>query len=298
MNYVLRLGLLLTLAAAVSCARSIPEEAKESLAKPVDCETAEADVARLEAEKASVAKQVSSGIRSLVPAAAVVGILRGDAKDRASVATGVYNREIETKIDEIRQQCGALGARVTEEGLIQLEQARVGFAAVKPGLDLSRYDRIIVLPVYIAFKKTRDSYELPEDRVEDMKRYFNEAIVKQLDEKGGYPVVTEAGADVLLLRAALADVVVKVPPEPTSARDRVYVHEAGEMTLVAELRDSVSGELLARAADRRSVSHPGGAYRSSSVYHVNDVRRLFDFWASNLRERLDEAHASPPAGDG
>ena len=91
---------------ALGCARSISPEAKEQIAKPVNCDTARQDIAALDAEKASVAKQVSSGVRSVAPPAAIAGILRGDTKDRARVATGAYNRELEAKVNEIKRECG------------------------------------------------------------------------------------------------------------------------------------------------------------------------------------------------
>jgi hypothetical protein len=87
------------------CARSIPEEVKAEMAKPVDCSTAEQDIATLEAEKASAAQQVSAGARSIIPVGAVAGLLRGDTRDRAAVASGKYNKELDTKIAEIKHEC-------------------------------------------------------------------------------------------------------------------------------------------------------------------------------------------------
>ena len=55
-----------------------------------------------------------------------------------------------------------------------------------------------------------------------------------------------------------------------------------------ELRDSLSGKLLARAADRRAVQGVGGYMeRSISTTEVANVRRLFNSWAQLLRQRLD-----------
>ena len=101
MNHVI---LLICALALVACA-PISQQAKDDLAKPVNCETAEADIAALESEKASVAEQAAAGVRSVVPASAVIGILAGRAKDKAKVATGTYNREIEAKIAEIKATC-------------------------------------------------------------------------------------------------------------------------------------------------------------------------------------------------
>ncbi len=91
---------------AFACARSIPEDVKAEMARPVDCSTAEQDIATLEAEKASAAQRVSAGARSIIPIGAVAGLLRGDTKDRAAVASGKYNEQLDAKIAEIKQKCG------------------------------------------------------------------------------------------------------------------------------------------------------------------------------------------------
>ena len=88
------------------CAATIPEEEKQTLAKPVDCTTASQDIAALEQQKATPGEEALSAARTVLPAAAVVGAARGELKDRASVASGDYNREIEAKIALIKTTCG------------------------------------------------------------------------------------------------------------------------------------------------------------------------------------------------
>lgn len=85
---------------------TISKEAKADLNAPVNCETAPADIKVLEEEKASVGKQILSGVRSVMPIAAVAGILMGDYRDRVQVATGTYNSHIEAKINQIKTVCG------------------------------------------------------------------------------------------------------------------------------------------------------------------------------------------------
>ena len=85
---------------------SISEESKAAVAKPTECRTAESDIAVLREERASVAKQLISGVRSVMPIAAAAGILLGDYKDRVKVATGKYNSDIDAKIAEIQRKCG------------------------------------------------------------------------------------------------------------------------------------------------------------------------------------------------
>ena len=101
----LSLGLL-TVAFLAAC-QTIPDDAVAQLEKPVSCETAEADIAALEAEKVSAAEQAAAGARMVVPAAAVTGILSGDYGNRAKVASGRYNDDLDAKIAEIRAACGS-----------------------------------------------------------------------------------------------------------------------------------------------------------------------------------------------
>lgn len=273
--------------AALAACESIPDEAKQELARPVDCSTAEKDLALLEAEKVSVAQQAAAGVRSVLPVSVVAGILQHDMGNRVRVATGEYNRQIDEKMFRIRQQCGITDGVLTAEGLLENKNARVGFAAIKPGVDLGRYDQLMLLPVAFGFKK--GSRQLSEAQLDDLRRYFREDFTKELQQKGGYNVVSQPGPGVLLVRAGLANIDITVPEQ--HGRDDVYVSSAGEVTMVAEFRDSQSGELLAKAADRRRLEMAGGsAYESNPVTNVANTRRLFRQWASLFRERLDQAH--------
>jgi hypothetical protein len=287
MRRCIQFALLGTSLVALAACETIPDGAKQQLAKPVDCSTADKDLALLEAEKVSVAQQVAAGVRTVLPVAAVAAILQHDLKDRARVAVGEYNREIEEKMFQIRQQCGITDGVLTADGLLQNKNARVGFAAIKPGVDLGQYDQLLLLPVAFSFKE--GSRQLSESRLDDLRRYFREDFTKELQQKGGYNLVSEPGPGVLLVRAGLLNIDITVPEE--RGRDDVYVTSSGEVTVIAEFRDSQSGELLARAADRRLIEKSGGmAYESNPLNNVANTRRLFRQWASLLRERLDQAH--------
>ena len=105
MRYVKLVMVLCASALIVSCS-SISKEAKAKLAKPVNCETAKKDMAMLEKEKASVARQAAAGVTSILPVGAALALVTGDTKSRAKVATGAYNRQIDEKIAEIKKTCG------------------------------------------------------------------------------------------------------------------------------------------------------------------------------------------------
>jgi hypothetical protein len=89
-----------------ACAPPITQEAKQDLQRPINCATAQDDIAVLQSEKANVNQQMLSGVTSMVPAAAVMGLLTGRQEDREEVLTGQYNDRIDQKIYEIRNTCG------------------------------------------------------------------------------------------------------------------------------------------------------------------------------------------------
>jgi hypothetical protein len=99
---------------SVGCSRTnhspvptIDPQVKQQLEAPINCATAKQDIATLEDERASVAKQIISGARSVIPFSAAAGIVMGDAGDRFEVATGEYNEKIDAKISQIRRKCVA-----------------------------------------------------------------------------------------------------------------------------------------------------------------------------------------------
>jgi hypothetical protein len=106
MHYMATASILVLGLWLISCAKAIPDSAKQELQRPVSCETARHDIEILEVEKATVATQIAAGVGTVVPTNAVLSILRRDTKDRLKVAAGTYNREIEDKIKEIKRECG------------------------------------------------------------------------------------------------------------------------------------------------------------------------------------------------
>jgi hypothetical protein len=59
------------------------------------------------------------------------------------------------------------------------------------------------------------------------------------------------------------------------------------MTLVLELRDSVTGETLARAVDTRSGRASGIVQITNRTTNTADARRALRVWARALRSGLD-----------
>jgi hypothetical protein len=119
---------------------------------------------------------------------------------------------------------------------------------------------------------------------------------RELEKKGGYALVAEPGDDVLRVRARIVDLYINAPDTASAASTRVYVVNAGEMTLMAELYDSVTNTLLARVIDRQRGLERGlnELQIANRVTNTAEADRILTFWASRLRNALDKARAEPP----
>jgi hypothetical protein len=86
------------------------------------------------------------------------------------------------------------------------------------------------------------------------------------------------------------DLEVRIPTDRPGGRGGMAVRSYGEVTLVVDLRDSQSGEILARAGDRRDPTRNTdmSLARVETVFVKADTERLFNYWADLMRERLDE----------
>lgn len=192
---------------------------------------------------------------------------------------------------------------VTEDGLHRVKDSRLAIVYAEPGADLAQYQRIKLLDAYVAFKKNwaRDQRSRSADRlsvtsrdVEKIKNKLAEefhTVFKNTLEQGGYEVVDESADDVLLIRPAIINLDVNAPDTPRAGRSTTYTTTAGEMTLYVELYDSVTGDLIAKALDRR-VDNAGrhGFYTwANSVTNKAAADRILEGWASILLDALNEA---------
>lgn len=93
------------------------------------------------------------------------------------------------------------------------------------------------------------------------------------------------------MRCALIDFVVSVPTEEPIGRGRTYAESFGAVTLIVELRDSETGEIFARVADRKEHSSNIGMTQVSSVFVTSELKKLFKFWSGSLREGMDKVRS-------
>lgn len=170
---------------------------------------------------------------------------------------------------------------------------------VRPGVEFKAYHSLVLDPVQVAFDKNwdpnRDSrgtsgrlsaadmQEIRDDMASEFRRIFGEELAA-----AGYDVVAKPLEDTLRVSAGLADVYINAPDKMTAGRSYTYTMNAGRMTLVMELRDGPTGQLLARIVDRYAGQETGYATIANSVTNSAEFRRAVTAWAKRLVKGLDK----------
>jgi hypothetical protein len=196
---------------------------------------------------------------------------------------------------------GAVG----DENLELVEKNRRTEVYADPNVDWNVYTRIRLDPATVAFRKNwqRDQNRSQPFKIktEDMERIkselsemFDEIFSAELTTNGGYVMTTENGDEVLRIAPQIVDLDVYAPDSRSSpGTTRSYADSAGRMTLKLEMFDSVTGDLIATASDRREAPRHGYMQWTNSVTNRAEAKRMLERWARDLREGLDEARTAP-----
>ena len=187
------------------------------------------------------------------------------------------------------------------DGLVRRPHPRLNAVFVKPDTEIGAFRNVMLDPVEINFAESwdpsrgtrRQASRLNANDIAAIKTgladLFRETFRAEL-ERGGYPLVDEAGPEALRVIPAIVDLYISAPDTMAAGRTRTYTTNSGRMTLVVELRDSVTGEILARAVDSRSGRGTGMWNITNNVTNTADARRAIATWATALRQALDELY--------
>ena len=189
--------------------------------------------------------------------------------------------------------------KVSHDGLHLMPDTQLRAVYMKPGADLSQYDKIALLDAYVAFKKNwkreHNEDEPFEMRVsdKDMKeirervaKEFAKEFTKVLSTEGGHQVVTGAGDGVLILRPAIVNLDVTAPDIMTAGMSETVVASAGSMTLYLELYDGKTQAIIARIIDPEAADNVGIAQVANRVTNTADFDRVLRRWAEILNKHL------------
>jgi len=185
-------------------------------------------------------------------------------------------------------------ADVTEEGLHRVHPSVMEAAWVRPNLDLSLYSRILLLPTAVQFRdvgeqrfnaRTRigeTEFPIDDEKKEWLREVWRQAVDARFAQERSYNLHHGAGSDVLVVQGFLVDVVSRIPPTVVGS-EFSFVRDPWIASVVLELRDGMTGELLARTIDRR---YGEGFLEAGSVWMRTE--ELLDRWADVLSNRLKQ----------
>jgi len=195
----------------------------------------------------------------------------------------------------------------------------------KPGLRLKNYDKILLDDIVVWYKDKAAYKGIDAAKLKILADYLRAAITNTLG--ADYPVVAEPGPGVLRIRVAITElvptkpgmsVVVLVLPYATIADlcastttkggfgSSPYV---GDAAIESEFLDSVTSEQLVAYVDRRIgkkydydfhrgpvtfVSQAAVSYAEAYTFW-SYTKEAFDYWAGELKTRLDKAHGKVTA---
>jgi len=154
-------------------------------------------------------------------------------------------------------------------------------AQVAVDADFSRYDALLPEEMGIFFPNhvTMDDAEIAR-----LRQIFRQAFIDELE---GYNIVGEPGPSTMQVQASLIDLRNAAGSDMMALRDRVrQIAEPGSLVFLMELKDSVSGRVLGRAADSaRTPNFETDDGAETNWAAVNEAAR---YWARLFRQFLDE----------
>jgi hypothetical protein len=170
------------------------------------------------------------------------------------------------------------------------------------------FDKVLLAPVELEFRPvapltgppgaptSRTEYPVADEHRQDLAQTFGEIFREELGRNKHFTLTDQSGPGVLVVKPSLRDIVSHVPPEEPPGRSKIYVDSVGDVTLVVELVDPVTGTTLGSATDRRTAQPTGttfgdfGAVRATPPSTTQEVRQLARRWATSLDKRLEQLY--------
>ena len=179
------------------------------------------------------------------------------------------------------------------DGLEQVSSRYFDIAFVRPGVDFSHYQKVILSGSELAFKtpdRSQQQFPLTDEQKDRFRQQLDEEFAAELANLENLSLTDKAGPDTLSVQIRVQDILATVPGQATgrSGWGSMSLRALGEATLVIELHDSESGEILARVYDRQAVEGVAIAQQQDApLMGWQDAESMSKRWASTVRDRLD-----------
>jgi hypothetical protein len=193
-------------------------------------------------------------------------------------------------------------AETTPEGLERVPSRPEGGVYRKLDADFTRYKRLMIEPLTVAFIKDwrrqhRDVSDAEISRVEaETIQAFREVFVETLVDEGPFELAEVREADVMVVVLRIFDLNIPAPETEADTGHASFSPYKISMEMSGELRDGITGEILLRVnmiepANRQKTDHMGGAAR---LTNAREIRDSLEKWSRLVREAIDVAKASKP----
>ncbi len=185
-----------------------------------------------------------------------------------------------------------IGGQVEAEVWQRIDGTALDQVYARANTDLSGYDRVMIDPLSIWHVR---SDKLDKDQLQanlaGLRSEFTETIEAAL-ERHGYEIVDAPGSSAIRLHVELIDLKINEPPTAENPfRNRYRFNTArGKITLIAELRDSETDEVLIRVAHLEKELATAAAKITSAW---DEVHQAFTSWSTMLSDTL----ATPPTAN-
>ena len=190
-----------------------------------------------------------------------------------------------------------------ESDLEVIEQGRNGEIWAASNVDWNAWSRIQLDRATVEFRKNwaRDQRqrsgitirEADEQRIKsDMADLFDKVFTQELTADGFYTMADESGAEVMRVTPRIVDLDIVAPDRVRDYIGGAFTDSQGRMTLELEIRDSVSGSLLATTRHHEEDPYKGYMEWTTSPTNRQAARLMLVRWASRLQEWLEEARSA------
>jgi hypothetical protein len=177
------------------------------------------------------------------------------------------------------------------DGLEEVSSRHFSAAFMRPGVDFTDYQELLLGESELAFQtpdRAKQQFPLTAEQKNRFRQLLDAQFSDEFATSKTLQITSSAGPKVLRLDVRVQDIIATVPPRSISGVGNIALQALAEATLIIELSDSESEEILARVFDRRAFEGTAIAQRHGPpVTQWEEVKIVCERWASTVRARLD-----------
>ncbi|MBD3584764.1 DUF3313 domain-containing protein [Salinimonas sp. HHU 13199] len=194
---------------------------------------------------------------------------------------------------------------LTHDGLMTQKSDRNSQLQIKQDLNWQRYDKIIVEPSHVAFRKNWERDYNSDHRAgrirpadmeairERMGNIVDQAVTERLADVPGMTITSQPDNNTLLIKPNVINLDVSAPDINTTGINRTYVRSSGSLTMYLEIYDATSGEILARWIEDLEDREDMYLEWSTRASNTADAKRVVNRWADEFLTGFNALRMQP-----